>query len=198
MRPADPSARKQRQRRSLARHGSTLLVLAVVLSVGWVFRFTPNEDRGLGEAAAARLDAAYADVVAGAVTVGEGTTLVAPQVQAATLSLASGDVVVLVTTTGKDCYVLWWDADLVRHGRIVDDQLPCEPAPVVTSMRPIHFERAGPAVRDPGVPYPWQDVLPDPERLRYFVLPGAILGLGAMLSILVRMSIVVITGEPPG
>jgi hypothetical protein len=194
-----PAEQRRAVRRALLLHLVVLAVLAVVLAVVWAVRFVPNEDHPAAQEAVAALDARFADWREGELVLAEEPTELGDGVVGARLPRAVGsDRWVLVAQGGTRCYALWWDDAGVRRGRTLAVGMPCAPTPEVTSQRLVDIDQAAQARMDPTAPFDWSALIPDAERFRVWFLPAMIVGLGVVLSVLVRASIILITHDPTG
>ncbi len=195
----DPRAVKEAAiRRAARRYLVVLGVVVVLLAVAFAVRQVPDEAYGSGLSATAALDARFAAVRDGELELPETPGDLGDGIQGAQLELREGVAVwVLVRQDGDRCYGMHWDDALIRSGRTVASNRPCVAATFVASNRPTDFDRAGRFERDPGAVYDWTPVLPDPMRLRFWFLPAVIVLGGVALSMLVRLSVLAITREPP-
>lgn len=197
--PGRSAAEKRRARdRSLLRDGIIVLLVVLGLSVTWAVREVPNERLPPARKLTEQLDATYRAIRSGDVVVDGRSEAVAAGIQGGRFERrTAGDRWVLVGEAGGDCYVLWWDESGVRRVRILSSALPCEPSTEAMSSRPDTFDRTGRAVDESEPSAAWEDVLPDPIRLRLWFLPALMLGGALGLAALVRMSIALITGDTP-
>jgi hypothetical protein len=198
LRPAQIVAARRRARdRSLRRDAVVLVVVIVGLAVTWAVREVPDERFPLVAERTAQLDAAYADVRAGDLTVGTEPTEVADGITGVRVEREAGDRWVLASTAADECYALWWDEAGLRRTRTVPPTLPCEAASRFTSTHPTAYDRLGRGGPEGGDGDVWEGVRPDPVRFRLWFLPALIALGGLGLAALVRMSIALLTGDDP-
>jgi hypothetical protein len=193
------AARRRARDRSLVRDG-LLVVLAVVCMWGaWAVRETPNAARPPAVELTARLDDLFRQVRAGTLVLDTTPRDVAPGIAGARFpGRTLGDRWVLAGTSDGECYVLWWDEDGARRGRVLASDMPCTPSTEAMSTAPNTYRRlAAKIVEDPDAPNTWAGVLPDPVRLRWWFLPVMVVGGGVLLAALVRISIAALTGAAP-
>ena len=176
-----------------------ILGVAIVLAgLAWAVRLVPDEAHASGLAATAALDTRFEAVRDDTLRLPQEPGDLGDQVEGAQRRMREGvDVHLLVRRDGARCYGLWWNADMVRNGRLVASNRPCAAETFVASNRVNDFDRAGPIEQDPAAAYDWSNVVPEPIRLRFWFIPGVILLGGVGLSMLVRLSILAITKEPP-
>lgn len=188
---------RARRDRSLVRHGIALVLVLVATWLVYVTREVPDPRYADGVLLAEQMDAAFRAVADGDLELPEEPVQVSPRVRGATVTVGDRRFGVLTGEAGGECYAHWWDAGLERRSRVLAAGIPCEPATIVTSIRPVHFTRLGPAVDDPEAAYGWEEVLREPIAERVWFLPAMVLGGGAALSIVTRIVTTLITGKPP-
>lgn len=190
------AAQRQRRNRSLVRHGLAFLLVVAVATAVYGFREEGDPAHPEAMALAARFDEVFAAVATGELELSTTARTVAPGVSAASVTVGERVLGVATGAAGGECYAFWWDAELVRHSRVLAEGIPCTPATIVTSIRPIHFDRLGPVEEDPG-PYAWDRIVPSPVRQRLWFLPVmAVLG-GVALALVTRIVTTAITGRTP-
>jgi hypothetical protein len=190
--------RRQVRNRSLYRHALVLLLVVVAGVVTYAIREVPDPAHEAALALGSEMDAVFAAVVAEELDLPDVPAEVAAGVVGADITAGQRSLGVLTGVAGGECYAHWWDAELVRHARVLAVGIPCEPATIVTSIRPIHYTRLGAIVAAPEGPYDWISVVPPPVRLRAWFLPVGIVAIGVALSIVTRMVSTLVTGVPPG
>lgn len=190
------AAQRRRRDRSLIRHGIGLLVVVTLGVTMYGFREEGHPAHPEATALAARFDTVFSAVTSGELDLDETARTVAPGVEAARVTVGSRRLAVATGEAGGECYAFWWDAELVRRSRVLAEGIPCRPATIATSIRPIHFDRLGP-VEDERVPYAWERIIPAATRQRLWFLPAmAVLG-GVGLALLTRIVSTAITGRTP-
>lgn len=188
---------RQRRNRSLVRHGVGLLLVLAVATALYATREEAHPAHPEAVALSEAFDATFTAVADGELQltptprpVGAGVTAATVVVGERTLGVATGEA-------GGECYAHWWDAELVRHSRVLADGIPCEPATIVTSIRPVHVDRLGPIEADAAATYPWERIIPGAVRQRLWLLPVMVVIVGVALSLLARIVTTVITGRTP-
>lgn len=187
---------RQRRNRSLVRHGVGLLLVLAFATALYATREEAHPARPEAVALSAAFDATFTAVAGGELELTPtprpvgGSTAATVVVGERTLGVATGEA-------GGECYAHWWDAQLVRHSRVLADGIPCEPATIVTSIRPVHVDRLGPIEADAAAAYPWERIIPGAVRQRLWFLPVMAVIAGVALSLMARIVTTAVTGRTP-
>lgn len=194
--PEDREERLRLRNRSIVRHAVVVGLVVVVLVVVWPLRETRNEEHDAAVALTGEFDALFEQVRDGELTLPDEPAEIVPGIHGAQLFAGGRQIGALVGRAESRCYGMWWDEQLVRRGRVLAGDLPCEPVREIVSLSPRDFERIAAAELDPSAEFDWGRVLPDEMRWRYWTLPLLIVGFWIGLSALVRISIMLITQQP--
>jgi hypothetical protein len=175
-REAERLERLRSGRSRLARLGSGLAVVVMLLAVvGWQ-RVGPSPDRRAAEAVVARLDDAYQAIASKSASIDDFT---GPEVRGSLISLTDGeDLSVLVGQAGGTCYVLYWSPSRRQTARALDVShgVPCD-AGVAVGLWNLDWRQASSS---------WDSVLPSATEERVWFLPAVVVLAGVGLALLWR------------
>lgn len=194
---AADAERRVRRNRSLRRHLLGFLVVIALMSTAFAVHVIANPARTEAEQVVAVLDDTYTAARAGDLVLTAEPVTLDGGVLAAAIELRDETLGAAVGEAGGECYALWWGEDGVQHPRVLGARLDCLPTADVTSLRTGDTKRGGSAVPE-GTDVNWERLLPDPLAQRVWFLPVMIVLGGVALSLAVRISVIAITGRPPG
>jgi hypothetical protein len=191
--------RIDRLRRRRIRVMQHLLIAAAAVGLGALLialRFEPNPAWIKGVALTERFDSVFAAVESGV----PPEAIDEPGLDVALVSLPKGAAPVHMITggAGGQCYGFYWNETRGPVARALVPGLACEPGPAITTSGHNVYHRQTP-IASGHLPvgrnaFDWNDVLPDEQRVRPWVIPALILLGGFGVSMLVRASRVALDG----
>ena len=182
--------RRRRKRRRLLWWTAVVVVSTVVMLTALALRTEPNPEYPAARAIADRLDAARAEVEAGAIEIDDVAGLY-PPLQGASFEHGGLRKLGIAGVFGEDCYGMVWRPGLSPSGFVIrSEYVTCAPDPSL-------IDQPDPPglTAEPMAPS-WTFALPPVERSPVWFFPVFLVSFGVMFAGLVRLVVITLPSRP--